>query len=122
METIYDWLLHNIGNEGNYLTILNVQRQLTSNELYGLDVMARTRNFEVINLLIQPTQKQNLPSDDLKGRVIREDHFFGAVDQAIAYLSEGKTVDLTADSSAAPIHIRILEPVGDSGSVSFPPK
>ncbi|GAB4020102.1 hypothetical protein GCM10028808_60130 [Spirosoma migulaei] len=122
METIYDWLLHNIGNEGNYLTILNVQRQLANNELDGLDVMARTKDFKVINLFIQPTIKQDSVSDEGKGRTPKEDYFFGEPGQVITYLSEGKTIDLTADSASAHIHIGILEPVSNAGSVSFPPR
>lgn len=120
METIYDWLLHNTGNEGNYYTILNPQR----NGIDSLDVMARTKNFDVVNLLIRNTQYTDLSatgSTEAPGRGQAGEYNFGDEQQVINFLAEGKTPDSQTAGTGNGIHVLVTEPVGNAGDVTFPP-
>ncbi|QMW06766.1 hypothetical protein [Spirosoma foliorum] len=120
MESIYDWLLHNIGNEGNYLTILNVERHQTEGDVDRLDVMARTQDFNVLNLLIEEGSLTN-ESSAFKERVLKESFSISDTDQVITYLSTGKLGYSPINSGSPAFHLFVLEPAGESGSISFPP-
>lgn len=125
METIYEWLLHNMGNEGNFLTILNVQRPADGATGQGLDVLARTKDFEVVNLLVQLVNTTSQIEDEptgRKGRAIRETCLFRDEEQAIAYFSTGKTPASPTDASASAIQVFVLEPANDEGRIIFPPE
>lgn len=122
METIYNWLLHNVGNEGNNFTILNVQRQTNTEGISALEIMARTKDFRRVNLLVEPIKKTNLPDSEageLTDKVPDDNYTFADEDQVIAYLSEGKT---TQSSKSEGIHLSITELTDDSDSLAFPPK
>lgn len=113
METIYDWLLHNTGNAGNYYTILNTQRD----EPDGLDIMARSSDFKVVNLLIQNTQTSGLSVDKSSG----SDYTFSNEQQVINFLATGKTPESQPDKNAGSISVFVQEPTGEAGEVTFPP-
>ena len=125
METLYNWLLHNTGNEGNHLTILNVHRQTDDDDasIAQFAVMARTGDFEIVNLLIHPISETNLPAaetDELTGRTVKQTYYFADEDQVIAYLAEGQTNDATANSSG--ISVLVFEPGDNSDGLTFPPE
>lgn len=120
METIYDWLLHNTGNEGNYYTILNTQRNGTDR----LDVMARTGDFDVINLLIRNTKYTDSSTTnptEASGRGRTDDYIFGDEQQVVIFLAEGKTSDSQTTGTGNGIRVSITEPVGKAGDVMLPP-
>lgn len=123
METLYNWLLLNTGNEGNYLTILNVQRQTDTDDsaIARLAVMARTGDFEIINLIIQSANGVK-PTDELAGRTPKDSYHFATEDQAVAYLAEGQTSESSADTGSSGIAVFVLEPDDDSNGLTFPPE
>lgn len=125
METLYNWLLYNMGNEGNYLTILNVQRQPSDTGIDRLDVMARTSEFETVNLLIQPTDAPNTPTDEpvqSDRRTLRASYHFTGDDQVITYLTEGRTNESAAGAEASGIRVSVLEPTDGTSEITFPPE
>lgn len=125
MVMIYNWLLHNTGNEGNYLTILNVQRQTDGAAIARLDVMARTKDFGIVNLLIQPARQANASaaeSGELAGRAPKETYYFADENQVIAYLADGQTDESAAATDASGIYVAVLEPADDTGGLTFPPE
>ena len=113
MEIIYNWLLHNTGNEGNFLTILNVQRQ-TDDETTTIEVMACTKEFEIVNLLIKVSsstdQVINLPDT-----VLRESHFFANDNQVVAYLSAGETMN--DEPSSQRLGVYVFTPTSAAGGI-----
>lgn len=119
MEIIYNWLLHNTGNEGNHFTILNAQRQAEDGKAADIEVMARTKGFEIINLVI----KAGLPTErpiDLPNRTLKENHFFADDNQVVAYLTEGRTAN--AESAQQGVSVYIFMPTPDSSELTFPPQ
>jgi hypothetical protein len=123
METIYNWLLHSVENEGNYLTILNIQRQTNMEGISKLEIMARTKDFRRVNLFVEPVKKTNSPdseADELTDKVAGDNYTFADEDQVIAYLSEGKTTQSSSKSEG--IRVSIMELADDSDSLTFPPK
>lgn len=122
METIYNWLLHNTGNEANVFTILNVQRQTDTEGLSTLEIMARTKDFRRVNLLVEPIKKTNSPdseADESTGQVPDNTYTFADEDQVIAYLAEGETGQ---SSISEGIHVSLTELPDDSETLAFPPK
>ncbi|SFC88901.1 hypothetical protein [Spirosoma endophyticum] len=123
METIYNWLLHNIGNEANVFTILNVQRQTDTEGISTLEIMARTKDFRRVNLLVEPMKKTNSPdseADESTDQVTDDTYTFADEDQVIAYLSEGETTQ--SSSKPEGIHVSLTELSDDSETLAFPPK
>lgn len=123
METIYNWLLHNIGNEANVFTILNVQRQTDTEGISTLEIMARTKDFRRVNLLVEPMKKTNSPdseADESTDQVTDDTYTFADEDQVIAYLSEGETTQSSSKSKG--IHVSLTELSDDSETLAFPPK
>ena len=122
METIYNWLLHNVGNEGNDFTILNVQRQTDTEGISTLEIMARTQDFKRVNLLVEPLKKTNPPDSEageLTDKAPGDTYTFADEDQVIAFLSEGKTVE---SSQSEGIQLSITELTDDADMLAFPPK
>ncbi|GAB4025657.1 hypothetical protein [Spirosoma koreense] len=119
METLYDWLLHNTGNAGNYYTILNTKHDTSG----WLEIMARTTDFRIVNLFVQDLQTSgsadqkpgSLPTD------LSAQYTFSDEQQVIAYLAEGKTPDAQGAESQGGLHLLVAEPQGESGSIIFPP-
>ncbi|UHG89256.1 hypothetical protein [Spirosoma oryzicola] len=118
METIYNWLLENTGNAGNYYTILNTNREGGAAESATLTIrVRRTDDFTVLNLLVSDGQKRESPESEPGSQVIERYHF--ANEQAvIAYLASGQKPD-EADSAKG-IQVSVLEPTGEAGEVTFP--
>lgn len=131
METIYDWLLKNMGNahvrenETHYVTILNVQRETNQAGIPTLDIMVRTDDFSVLNLLIHPAAAHDPSSpdpNDLKGRTFRDSYFLSDEQQVIVYLMEGETVESErVATGSAGFRLFILEPANGLGDITFPP-
>jgi len=124
METLLNWLFENMGNEGNQYTILNVQRGGNPQKPTYLAVMARTHDFKVLDLLIDPAEKSADPNagpDWLNQRKPLETLAFANAQQVIDYLAEGKKADTTTAESSG-IHVSVFEPVGDAGQITFPPR
>ena len=123
MDTIYTWLLQNTGNEGNYYTILNAQRRTIEDGPDYVDVMVRTKDFTVLNLFIHDspaTGQEAIDPDQLHGRTKKDSYYFSNEEQVITYLSGGKTPELP-DIKNSLIQILVLEPIGGSGDITFPP-
>jgi hypothetical protein len=115
MEIIYDWLLHNMGNEANCFTILNVQRQLNDDKIALLDVMARTKDFKMVNVLIESDEQPTLSDGESKvftNRTIQNKYAFSNEQAVIAYLSDGKITDSETQSATA-IQVSVLVPAND---------
>lgn len=111
MESMYDWLLHNVGNEGNYLTILNVHR--SGDTLTQLDVMARTNAFQTVDLVITPTDAP-APATE-KTELAR--YAFAGPDELIEWLETGSTDLADATSGLA---VTVLQPTDGADSITFP--
>jgi hypothetical protein len=124
METIYDWLLHNTENAGNYYTILNSQHKTTPEEANYIDVMARDKEYSIVNLLIHylPTGESNeIRADHLHARTQQAVYSFQSEQEVIEYLSEGKIPELADRGTNPQLQITVLEPAGKSGTITFPP-
>ncbi len=123
MNTTYDWLLHNVGNEANYLTILNVQRQTNEVGTSRIDVMARTKEFRVVKLSISPEDADNGTDHTLTNPTeesISASYLFGNEQSVITYLSEGQTT--AAGETGAGIRVIVREPADGTGEITFPPE
>ena len=119
MKTTYEWLLHNVGNEANYLTILNVQQQTNEVGISRIDVMVRTKDFKVLNLFISPDNAGDEANGTTENRPSAS-YFFGDEQSVITYLSEGQTD--AAGTTESGIRVVLLEPDDESGEITFPPK
>ncbi len=125
MEPIYEWLLLHMGNEANYYTILNCQRDTTPEGLSYLRVMGRLREFKVINLFIYTGQAQNSPvaeSDQNSGNEQPRQVSFANSQQVIEYLATGKVADSASQTDEDSFHVLVLDPVGNAGEITFPPE
>jgi hypothetical protein len=123
METVYEWLLHNTEDEGNYFTILNTKRHTEGQGSPYLDVMVRTKDFTVVNLNIYPkqsTDSPNLNTGRLQGRDVIQHLEFAGEQEVISYLCTGEASNPTTDSAG--VVVDVLQPVGASGSITFPPE
>lgn len=114
METLYDWLLHNTGNAGNQYTILNTQRNGTD----SLEVMARSSDFNVVNLLIHESKQADAPggTPDKAG----SSSFFRDEQQLIDFLISGNRPELQPTERMNGIRVFITEPDGAAGDITFP--
>lgn len=127
MDTLYDWLIKNtgnahlLGNEGQYFTILNVQRETTPNGTEGLDVMVRNQQFKVLNLLVYPDTGSDLDTGELRGRTLLDSYAFADESAVTTYLSDGKTPDEASPTDTTHYRVLVLEPTEAAGQVTFPP-
>ena len=120
METLYNWLLHNTENAGNYYTILNTHREGAD----YLEVMARSSDFRIVNLSIHDTRNDHSSagqSEPFSKKPSAESYVFSHEQQVIAYLTDGKAPDPQNSDSATGIRVVVAEPDGDAGDVTFPP-
>ena len=123
MNTTYEWLLHNVGNEANYLTILNVQHQTNEVGISRIDVMARTKEFRVTNLVISPEDTDNGAGHTLADTAeesISASYLFSDEQSVITYLSEGQTT--ATGTTGSGFRVILLEPADGAGEITFPPK
>ena len=123
MNTTYEWLLHNMGNEANYLTILNAHQQTNEVGISRIDVMARTKEFKVINLVICPEETNNGAGHTLADTgegAISASYLFSNEQSVITYLSEGQVA--ATDTTGSGIRVLLLEPADGAGEIAFPPK
>lgn len=121
MKTTYEWLLHNVGNEANYLTILNLQHQTNEAGIPRINVMARTKDFNVINLTISPEETEigaDRTPDDTGEKSTSVSYFFNNEESVIAYLSNGQAAD--ADTPGSGIRVLLQNPADDAGEITFP--
>jgi len=124
MDEIYNWLLQNTGNEGNFYTILNAQRRTKTAGPDYFDIMARTKKFTVVNLFIHylaSTDQEAIEPGQLDGRTPTESYSFSNEQQVIDYLAGGKIPELPDNNKDSRIQILVLEPVDGSGDITFPP-
>jgi hypothetical protein len=119
MKTILTWLFENTGNAGNYYTILNVQREGDSDSPDSLAVMARRKDFTIVDLLLS-TDEAAVPAWT-EGRSALETLTFADADEVITYLSQGQTSGSAEAGSSQPIQVRVFSPDEKAGSVTFPP-
>ncbi|MFD2933878.1 hypothetical protein [Spirosoma flavum] len=117
METIYNWLLHNTGNEGNYYTILNSQRNTRPEGANHLSVMVRTTDFKVMDLFIYTGQMDGASGVNTQ----QESLTFVTEQQVIDYLSTGKITEALSPTDSDTIRVLIADPAGESGDITFPP-
>jgi hypothetical protein len=128
MDTLYEWLIKNtgnahlLGNEGQYFTILNVQRETNQEGAARLDCMVRNRDFHVRNLLIYPGSAPAPGLDDLAGRKLVETHSFHTEEELTAYFSVGKKSGAEAERGSVQFQVFVLEPTEAAGEITFPPK
>lgn len=113
METLYDWLLHNTGNAGNYYTILNTQRDGAD----SLEIMARSSDFNVVNLVIRTLKNTGGSSLDKDSE---SSYVFADEQQLIDFLIGGKTPESQLAEDTNGIYVLITEPDGAAGDITFP--
>ena len=118
MQTIYDWLLYNTGNEGNYYTILNSQRTTTPEGTDSLTIMARLSDFTSKNLHIHAGQIKA----HVSGSTQPERLLFSNEQQVIHYLATGQTADSQVPTDGEVLQVIVREPTGQSGEITFPPE
>ncbi len=122
MQTTYEWLLHNVGNEANYLTILNVHQQTNDVGVSRIDVMARTKDFKGINLVITPEDTDNGAGRTQEGTAeesILASYLFSTEESVIAYLSAGQATD--TDTAGSGIRVLVLDSADGAGEITFTP-
>ena len=116
MQTLYDWLLYNTEDAGNYYTILNTKRDETG----GLTIMARSSDFTIVNLLIRASESSG-SSDNRLDKMPGDRYLFADEHQVIAYLTDGKIPEAQPSGDATGIHVLVTEPAGAAGDITFPP-
>ena len=119
MDVLYNWLLHNTGNEGNFLTVLNVQRHTEDGVTADLRVMARNKDFTIVNLLIKRGSETAQPAIS-QNETAQETHFFDSENQVITYLSEGKIAESIAKPVSDGVNVHVFTPTSNVGEISFP--
>ncbi|MFD2571500.1 hypothetical protein ACFSUS_12700 [Spirosoma soli] len=124
METIYEWLLHNTGNEGSHVTILNVKRTTEpgTEELTHLDIRGRTKDFTIVNVAVYPVETANSPDTEpsgLKDEMLKESYFFRNDQQVIDFLCEGRVDQAQTDGPG--VRLVVIEPANDASRITFPP-
>ncbi|MGF7214165.1 hypothetical protein GGR92_000305 [Spirosoma lacussanchae] len=120
METIYEWLLHNMGNQGNAFTILNVHRQTAQADSTPLEVMARTHDYAVVTVLIQPVKADSSDADRLHDRPATHTIHFASTEQLLDYLSTGNPPDAATNQSASGFRVSVFEPHDGADQIVFP--
>ena len=118
MQTIYDWLLYNTGNEGNYYTILNSQRTTTPEGTDSLTIMARLSDFTSKNLHIHAGQVQAQSLVNTQPERL----LFSNEQQVIHYLATGQTADSRVPTDGVVLQVFIREPTGQLGEITFSPE
>lgn len=120
METLYNWLLHNTENAGNYYTILNTYRDGPD----SLEVMAQSPDFRIVNLFIHDTGNPDSPGsqpEPFTSKASAKRYLFSDEQQVIVYLTEGETPDPQNTDNTSGIRVFIAEPDGEAGDITFPP-
>ncbi|UFH55712.1 hypothetical protein [Spirosoma sp. KNUC1025] len=121
METLYNWLLQNTGNAGNFYTILNTERDKAG----LLEVMARSSDFKIMNLFIYDGQTAESAENRLHAipdESPTSNYVFGSEQQVIDFLAEGKASESESSGTATSIHVVLAEPTSETGTVTFPPE
>lgn len=111
MKTLYDWLLYNTGNAGNYYTILNTKRDDSD----SLEVMARLSDFKIVTLVIGESKNASMSDESFEAKYV-----FADEQQVITYLAEGKTPEAQPSDERIGIQVFITEPGGEAGDITFP--
>jgi hypothetical protein len=125
METIYNWLLKSMGNEGNFYTILNCQRGNMPEGPDYLRIMVRSKDFKVMNLVVytgQPNEFPDLEPDQLSANAEPQRLTFSNQQQVLDYLATGETPEPPSPTDAGVIQVLVVEPNGESGQITFPPE
>ena len=123
METIYNWLLQSMGNEGNRYTILNCQRTKRTEGGDYIQVMARLKDFSIVNLLIHDGQLPESEAVKLGGGNPEfEQHTFASPTEVLDYLHTGETANAPTSAEDNPVQVLVFKPVGETGELTFPPE
>ena len=123
METIYNWLLQSMGNEGNAYTILNCRRTQRTEGGEYIQVMARSKDFSVVNMLIVNTQLTEAETATLTGGSDDVDrHTLAGSKEVLDYLHTGKLTDAPTSVQDDAIYLLLFKPVGTAGELTFPPE
>lgn len=117
MKTIYEWLLYNMGNEANFFTILNCRRSEPTETNEYIRVMARSKEFKVTNLVIGSEKLSVIPEQESG----TQDHRFQDEAAVIHYLATGEVKQPEPLSSESSLYVRVDEPVGEAGEITFSP-
>jgi hypothetical protein len=125
MKTIYEWLLYHMGNEANFYTILNCQRSESSEADEHLLVMARTKDFKIIHLVIggetglaSSGQESASAPDETRPQHLQ----FHNEQAVIHYLATGEVEQEESAASGSGVHVWVEEPKGEAGAITFPPE
>ncbi|GAB3805999.1 hypothetical protein GCM10028819_40450 [Spirosoma humi] len=123
METIYNWLLQSMGNEGNTYTILNCQRTRRTEGGEHIQVMARLKDFSMVNLLIYDGSLTEDETTKLAGgSTAFERHTFSQPKEVLDFLHTGQIDDATTLTGDDAIQVLVFKPVGEAGELTFPPE
>lgn len=123
MEPIYNWLLQNMGNEGNAYTILNCRRTQRTEGGEYIQVMARLKDFSLVNLLISNRKLTEGETVSLAGGSVDFDrHTLAGQEEVLDYLHTGQTAASTALTEDDTIQVLVFKPVGETGELTFPPE
>ncbi|AKD56315.1 hypothetical protein [Spirosoma radiotolerans] len=123
METIYNWLLQSMGNEGNAYTILNCQRTKRTEGGDYIQVMARLKDFSIVNLLIHSGQLTEPEANRLGGgNPAFEQHTFADSTGVLDFLHTGETDDVPTSTDNNAVQVLVFKPVGEAGELTFPPE
>ncbi|GAB3727676.1 hypothetical protein [Spirosoma lituiforme] len=123
METIYNWLLQNMGNEGNAFTILNSRRTQRTEGGEYIQVMARLKDFSVVNLLVTNAQLTEDETARLTGGSDDIDQYTLASQQEVLdYLHTGERADVPSEVQEEALYLFVFRPAGETGELTFPPE
>ncbi|GAB3786011.1 hypothetical protein GCM10028818_48640 [Spirosoma horti] len=123
METIYNWLLQSMGNEGNAYTILNCQRTNRTQGGESIQVMARLKDFSIVNLLIHGGQLTEQEAIKL-GRENPgfEQYTFAGQHAVLDFLHTGQPADAPPSAENKAVQVLVFKPAGEAGELTFPPE
>ena len=123
METIYNWLLQSMGNEGNAYTILNCQRTNRPEGGEFIQVMARLKDFSIVNLLIHGGQLTEPEVIKLGGGSHSfEQHTFAGQQEVLDFLHTGQPTDAPPLTENGAVQVLVFKPAGEAGELTFPPE
>lgn len=123
METIYNWLLQSMGNEGNAYTILNCQRTKRTEGGEYIQVMARLKDFSIVNLLIHDGQITEPEAIKLGGGNPEfEQHTFAGPNEVLDFLHTGQPSGEPSTAEDSAVQVLVFKPAGEAGELTFPPE
>lgn len=120
MHTIYEWLLHNTENQGNYYTILNSHHTALPNQKEVITAMARGPEFNVVHLYIYPgSSDDSVTKDWYTAHKLLQKYAFADPNAVIDYLATGQIPESMPAQNSGGIQLLLGTSQSEAGAISF---